>query len=478
MLKKLDKVVIRSYILPLVVTYLLTTFIFVMQFLWKYIDDIVGKGLELRLILQLVGLFAIIILPMALPLAILLASTMVIGNLAESNELTAYKASGISLLRVMYGLIFSAILMAAAAFYFSNRISPYVNLKFYALLYDIRKQKPALDIAEGVFYRGISNFAIKVKKKGSDNKTLYDIIVYDHTQSNNNTIVTAKKGVVFLSNTGQYLILNLYDGSQYQFQPMINKSEDSPKEMTCLSFKKWQKIFDLKEFKMERTDESLFRSNYVMYNVGQLQFLKDSMQNEINEAESRLNQDIKQIFIPFKEKYIEAEEKKDTIKHKTISIDSIFKGSIDVRGTTMALSLINGAISNIENTNNDVKWKIDDKILYLIEIYRKFSLSFACIVLMLIGAVMGAIVRKGGFGVPVLIAVLYFVAFHFFNVIGEKLAKEGILPAAVGMWLSTIVLLPAAILLTYKALNDSALFQTEKFRRVFYILKQKLNKPQ
>ena len=243
MLKKLDKVVIRSYILPLVITYLLTTFIFVMQFLWKYIDDIVGKGLELSLIAKLVVLFAIIILPMALPLAVLLASTMVIGNLAESNELTAYKASGISLIRVMFGLIFSALLMAIFFFYFSNRISPYVNLKFYTLLYDIRKQKPALDITEGVFYRGISNFAIKVKKKDKDNKTLYDIIVYDHTNSDNNSIVTAKKGEVLLSNTGQYLILNLYEGSQYQFKPNINKQDGSVKEMTQLSFKKWRKIF-------------------------------------------------------------------------------------------------------------------------------------------------------------------------------------------------------------------------------------------
>ena len=476
MLKKLDKVVIRSYILPLVITYLLTTFIFVMQFLWKYIDDIVGKGLELSLIAKLVVLFAIIILPMALPLAVLLASTMVIGNLAESNELTAYKALGISLIRVMFGLIFSALLMAIFAFYFSNRISPYVNLKFYTLLYDIRKQKPALDITEGVFYRGISNFAIKVKKKDKDNKTLYDIIVYDHTNSDNNSIVTAKKGEVLLSNTGQYLILNLYEGSQYQFKPNINKQDGSVKEMTQLSFKKWRKIFDLKEFKMERTDESLFKSNYAMYNSAQLRLLSDSVQMELNKSESNINQTIKNNFVPFKQDDISLSENDIMLKNISINLDSIYARNIDVRGTTMALGLVNGVIANIENSRDDIKWKLSDMAQYQIELYRKFSLSFACIVLMLIGAVMGAIVRKGGFGVPVLIAVLYFVAFHFFNVIGEKLAKNEVLPVAIGMWLSAIVLFPIALFLTYKAMNDSVIFRIESIQKTFHILKKKLPK--
>jgi lipopolysaccharide export system permease protein len=475
MLKKLDKVVVQSYILPLVVTYLLTTFIFVMQFLWKYIDDIVGKGLELYLIFKLVALFAIIILPMALPLAILLASTMVMGNLAESNELTAYKSCGISLLRVMRGLIFSAILMSAFAFYFSNRISPYVNLKFYALLYDIRKQKPALDIKEGIFYRGITHFAIKIKKKDSDNKTLYDIIVYDHTATGNDLIVTAKKGEILLSNTGQYLILNLYDGNQYQFQPKMNTKEPDVKEMTVMTFKKWRKIFDLKEFKMQRTDESLFKSNYVMYNVKQLQILRDSVRRDINETESRLSVQIKETFVPAS-KTFSYSKTNDTLQLKPVAMDSIFARKLDAHGATLALERANSMISNVNSTIDNLKWKYSDENQYLIEFYRKFSLSFACIVLMLIGAVMGAIVRKGGFGFPVLIAVLYFVAFHFCNVIGEKLAESGVLPVVVGMWLAAIVLFPVAIFLLYKALNDSVIFRTEGLQQVFGFVKNKIKR--
>src|SRR4051812_37334301 len=181
MLKRVDKVVLGSFFVPLIITFGLTSFIFLMQFLWKYIDDIVGKGLEMSLLLQLIALFTLTIVPMALPLAILLASTMVIGTLGEDNELTAYKAGGLSLLRIMRSLIIFTIFLAFGAFYFSNTILPSVHLKFYSLLFDIRKQKPALDIKEGVFYRGISGFALKIHHKDPDNKTLYGIMVYDHS---------------------------------------------------------------------------------------------------------------------------------------------------------------------------------------------------------------------------------------------------------------------------------------------------------
>lgn len=469
MFKKIDKVVARSYILPLMVTYFLTTFVFVMQFLWKYIDDIVGKGLELYLVFKLVLLFSIIILPMALPLAILLASNMVMGNMAENNELTAYKSCGISLLRVMRSLIFISILMAIFAYYFSNRISPNVNLKFYTLLYDIRKQKPALDIKEDVFYRGISSFAIKIDKKDKDNKTLYGILVYDHSSgSGNDVIVAAKKGEIKLSNTGQYLILTLFDGNQYQFQPKKNKNDPSKKEMTKMYFKKWRKIFDLSEFKMQRTDENLFKSNYVMYNTTQLKYLADSVQKEINNSYVEIGNNTKSNFSPFKTKIASS----DTNMHK-INLNDIYKRKLDANTTQTALNLANSMIASISSSKDNLKWKFDNKIQYLIEWYRKFSLSFACIVLMLIGAVMGAIVRKGGFGFPVLISVLYFVAFHFFNVIGEKLAKSAILPVAVGMWLSAIVLFPIALFLTYKALNDSVIFRVEGYQKLIQKIKRK-----
>jgi len=461
MLKKLDAVIAKSYVLPLMVTYFLTTFVFVMQFLWKYIDDIVGKGLELNLVFNLVILFAIIILPMALPLAILLASTMVMGNLAETNELTAYKSCGVSLLRVMRSLIVISIIMAIFAFYFSNRISPYVNLKFFTLLYDIRKQKPALDIKEDVFYRGISSFAIKIDKKGKDNQTLYGILVYDHSSgSGNDVIVTAKKGEIKLSNTGQYLILTLFEGNQYQFQQRKNKQDNSKKEMTKMYFKKWRKIFDLTEFKMQRTDENLFKSNYVMYNTEQLKYLADSVQKEINVSYNEISNNTKSNFIIFRN------SNTTNIDTNTINLKNIYARKLNSNITENALNSANSIIASINSSIDSIKWKDNNKIQYLIEWYRKFSLSFACIVLMLIGAVMGAIVRKGGFGFPVLISVLYFVAFHFFNVIGEKLAKSAVLPTAAGMWLSTIVLLPIAAFLTYKALNDSVIFKTEGYQNL------------
>lgn len=462
MLKKLDKVVAQSFALPLVVTYVLTTFVFVMQFLWKYIDDIVGKGLELYIVFKLVVLFAIIILPMALPLAILLASTMVLGNFAESNELTAYKASGVSLLRIMRSLIVIAVLMSVFAYYFSNRISPYINLKFYTLLYDIRKQKPALDIKEDVFYRGISSFAIKIDKKAKDNETLYGILVYDHSSgTGNDVVVVAKKGQIKLSNTGQYLILTLYDGNQYQFQQKKNKYDNTKKEMTTMYFKKWRKVFDLTEFKMKRTDEDLFKSNYVMYNAKQLRYHADSIQNEIKQVYTEIANNTKINFIVFRNNPIPASDP------TRININNIYERKLNATITESALNSANSIIASIRSSKDNIKWKTESKIQYMIEWYRKYSLSFACIVLMLLGSVMGAIVRKGGFGFPVLISVLYFVAFHFFNVIGEKLAKSAVLPTAVGMSLSTMVLLPIALFLLYKAINDSVIFRIEGYQNFY-----------
>jgi lipopolysaccharide export system permease protein len=477
MLKRVDRVVLGSFILPLIITFGLTSFIFMMQFLWKYIDDIVGKGLETSLLLKLIGLFTLTIIPMALPLAILLASTMVIGNLGENNELTAYKTGGLSLLRVMGSLIIFTVFLSFGAFYFSNNVLPKVHLKFYSLLFDIRKQKPALDIKEGVFYRGISGFALKVHHKDPDNKTLYGIMVYDHSQGKGNDgVVLADKGDVALSNTGDHLILTLYNGKQYHDEQKRNNTTGEIKaEQTIMEFKKWRKVFDLREFKMTRTDQNLFKTNMIMFNTKQLMQEADSTRKEI---EKRVNEIILNNSV-----YISTlKETPDSVSNKiksiptALDINNVFKRNITQNCLNVANSNLQSLKSYLDISISDLDYKQSNYVGFYCEWYRKFSLSFACMVLLFVGCSMGAIVRKGGFGMPILIAVLYFVLFHVLNVIGEKLAKGFVIPPFAGMWMASIVLLPLALFLTYKANNDSVVFRTEWYGNLFEKFKSALYK--
>ncbi len=477
MLKRVDRVVLGSFIVPLIITFGLTTFIFMMQFLWKYIDDFVGKGLETSLLLKLVGLFSLTIVPMALPLAILLASTMVIGTLGENSELTAYKTGGLSLIRTMGSLIVFTVFLAIAAFYFSNTVLPQVHLRFYSLLYDIRKQKPALDIKEGVFYRGLSGFALKIHHKDPDNKTLYGIIVYDHSQGRgNDNVVLADKGNIALSNTGEHLILTLYNGKQYQdVRKRAAGFQDDVPEQTVMEFKKWRKVFDLREFKMTRTDQSLFKTNFIMFSASQLLQEADSLKKDMLKRIDDISKNNSVYFSSLKPA-IDTLKSRDTVRYSKVNIRDVFTRNITRNCLSVTTNNVQGLINNTNSSESDLAFKQLNYVNYYCELYRKFSLSFACLVLLFVGGAMGAIVRKGGFGMPILIAVLYFVVFHVFNVIGEKLAKELILPPFVGMWLSSIVLLPVALFLTYKANNDSVLFRSEWYSITWNRLNEWLKK--
>ncbi len=432
MLKRVDKVVLGSFIVPLIITFGLTSFIFMMQFLWKYIDDFVGKGLETSLLLKLVGLFTLTIVPMALPLAILLASTMVIGTLGENNELTAYKTGGLSLIRIM-----------------------------------------GLDIKEGVFYRGISGFALKIHHKDADNKTLYGIMVYDHTDGKgNDNVVLADKGDIALSNTGEHLILTLYNGKQYQdIKKRTIAAGEQKSEQTIMEFKQWRKIFDLREFKMTRTDQNLFKSHFIMFNASQLMHEADSCRKDIEKRidDTRVNNAV--YFSALKKIPDSALAIKNVKAPVNIIIDDIFNRNITQNCVSVAASNVRSLVSYEQMSQSDLDYKQTNYVNYYCEWYRKFSLSFACLVLLFVGCSMGAIVRKGGFGVPILIAVLYFVLFHVLNVTGEKLAKGLVIPPFAGMWLASIVLMPVALFLTYKANNDSAVFRGEWYGNFFEKLK-------
>ena len=269
-MKKLNWYILKSYLGPLVMTFFIAVFILLMQFLWKYVDDLVGKGLEWHIILQLLFYASFTFIPLALPLAILMSSLMLFGNLGERYELVAMKSAGISLIKMMKPLVFFTLLISAGAFAFSNYLLPVANLKMQALLYDVREQKPALSIPEGVFYKGIEDYVIRVAKKEKDNQTVRDVLIYDHTNRMGNTSVTrAEWGTMVMTEDKKFLIFSLYNGFMYDEDPQRGLFS-LVRPITRVKFKENKKRFDLSSFSMSRTNEEFFKDNYQMLNVKQI----------------------------------------------------------------------------------------------------------------------------------------------------------------------------------------------------------------
>lgn len=466
-MRKVDRIVFFSFLLPLFFTFVITDFIFLMQFLWKYIDDLVGKGLEFKLVAKLIGLYSVTILPLALPLAILLSSTMILGGMGEHNELVAFKSSGISLIRIMASLIIFVFLISLGTFLFSNSILPSVHLKFYSLLYDIRKHKPALDIKEGLFYNGIENYTLRVMGKDDSKNRINDITLYDHSSSKGNLNITmAEYGELIASPDGNYLILTLYNGKQYrEIEPKTGT--EKLHEMNFMSFDSYKKVFDLTSFKLRRTDQALFKDHYHMLSSYQLKAQIDTLNKEkVNRIAS---------MVEYRDSYYES-----TIT----SVDSTLDSSASIytfeefkkrRGGILPYFVKNNSLVKLESirSNSEATFRDNDLKNYMLvrhemEWHRKITSSLICIILLFIGASMGAIVRKGGFGMPMLIAVLFFLLLHVLNITGEKLSKEMVLVPQFGMWLSVIVLTAIAIFVTYKAVNDSR-FMREGFINHYFV---------
>lgn len=445
-------------------TFFIALFILLMQFVWKYLDDLVGKGLEWYIVVQLLIYTSASLVPMALPLAILLSSIMTFGNMGEHYELVACKSAGISLQRVMFPLIITACLISVGAFYFSNNVLPYANLKMGSLLYDVRQQKPAFSIKEGIFYNGIDGYSIKISKKDPDGQTLHNIMIYDHTAGmGNNRVILAETGRMFMSDDERYLLVNLYNGKNYEEKENKKRNYDTH-PMLRSNFKEETVRFDLTAFKLTRTNEELFKDNYQMLNINQLTKAEDTLRIKLNER--------KKEFIIMMEPYFYF-RKDSTAKKllpKNLAVNPHY--FIEVFDKSIRKSIIQLAISNSRNVHATASSSFTDihdreKLIFRHEIEwnRKFTLSFACFVLFFIGAPLGAITRKGGLGLPVVFSTLFFVLFHVMSITGEKFAREGVLSAMQGMWLASVVLLPVGIFLTYKATTDSALFEGEAYVR-------------
>lgn len=462
MFKKLDKLVIKAFIGPFIAVFFVTLLVLIMQFFWLWIDEFVGKGLSTGVIFEFIWYQSAVLVPLALPLAVLLSSLMTFGNLGESMELVAVKSSGISLLRFMRPLFLVSLLICGIAFLFSNFIIPVAVLRSQTLLADIVYSKPSFDIKEGVFYDKIVGFSIKIGRKEADS-IVHDVIIYEKGSSNlQDNFIIAKSGIMRTTGNKRFLEFNLKDGWRYQEKgDRYNKNT----EFIRIGFKEYSKQFDLSNLGMKkRTSDSVNRSNHRMQSMRQLEKAIDSIQREVNNYPQKVKKDVFSVFTFARymdSGYVKPALQKDTIKkfEQLIPDSNLF--AVDQK----ASSLVSSVTLNSEIANTEYRVKQRDLRLHKIEWHKKITLSLACLVLFLIGAPLGSIIRKGGLGTPLVIAILLFMFFFFFNTSGEKYAKENVMTAFGGMWMATIFLLPIGIFLTYKAMRDSNLMNKEFYFR-------------
>lgn len=464
MIKKLDKLIIKAFIGPFIATFLIALFVLVMQFFWLYIDDLVGKGLDVFTILKLIGYVAASAVPLALPLSLLLSSIMTFGNLGESFELVAIKSAGIPLLRFMFPLLIVAIIISGVAFLFANNIIPVANLKLNALKYDIIVTKPALDIKEGVFYDKIEGYVIKVGKKEKDDSTIRNVVIYEKTFGAEDHFLVAKSGVMKVTPDKRFLQFTLRDGWNYQEN---GNRYSTSSDFIRLGFKEYKKDFDLSSFQMNRTEDSLFKWDPKMLTVHQLNLSIDSINKLRVENATRVKNQLQPLLTFYKYKD-SAWVLPDSLKKRTAKrMDDLVPDSEAVANYERATNAINAVKGFVDMGASEYTSTMQIQRKNHIEWNRKFSLSFACLVLFMIGAPLGSIIRKGGLGTPLVFAVIFFVLFHLLNTFGEKFAKQGVTTAFAGMWLSTFILVPIGIFLTSKAMRDSQLFNKEFYFRFF-----------
>jgi lipopolysaccharide export system permease protein len=464
-LKKLDKLILKAFIGPFVATFFIILFVLVMQFFWKYIDDLVGKGLDIFTIIRLTGYVTVTMMPLALPLAVLISSIMTFGNLGESFELVAIKSSGIPLLRFMQPLIIVAAILCGFAFLLANFIVPRSNLKFVTMLYDIRVAKPAFDIKEGIFYDKLPNYAIKVGKKAKDGNGIYDVIIYENDYKMQDNIIVAEKGRMSMSDDKKFLEFYLENGWRYQEKGPYNSINT---DYMRIGFTSYKKVFDLSSFKVMKTPDSAFQNNWMMLNVWQLHKSSDSISRDIrSNIPSRMTREVYNYLGSNKLLDSGWKSSKVNVPENITSYKSLLPDSALTTSYTRSTEKTNLMKSSIDLIYDDFRKRREVLWANQVEWHKKFALSLACLVLFMIGAPLGSIIRKGGLGMPLVVAVIFFLIFHLLNMFGEKLAKKGNLTPFEGMWLSTFVLVPIGLFLTYKAMHDSQLFNKESYFRFF-----------
>jgi len=475
-IKKIDSYIFKRFITQFLMTLLICIFILLMQFLWKHVSELIGKGVGWSVLAEFFIYAIFSVVPMALPLAILLASLMTFGNLGENFELTAMKAAGVSLFRIIRPLIIFISFVCVGAFFFSNYVLPVAQTKLYTLVISLKQKSPELDIPTGEFYSGIPNVQIYVKDK--KDHILKNVMIYNFSGGFENAEVTvADSGKVQFTEDKKYIMLSLYDGES--FSNLNNQKLSS--STTSIPYRR--EIFKTKDLLIDfnsdftRYDESILKNEHVSKNFQQLTHSIDSVSKDVNAFAALQGKNlVDQHF--FGRDVISGSSLNDSLKkvRKTYNTDSLF---LTLPQEAM-VRVSNSAVEKAKLMSETVEYNktmIGSQVTYItkheIERHRKFTLSFACLIFFFIGAPLGAIIRKGGLGMPVVISVIMFIIYYIIDNTGYKMVKEGLWLSYQGMWLSSFVLLPIGIFLTYKAVVDASILDTEQYIKAWALIKSK-----
>ena len=463
-MKRLHRMIIKAYLGPLMVTFVIVLFILVMQFLWKYVDDLMGKGLEWYVLVELLTYATASFVPLALPLAILLSSIMTMGSLGENSELVPMRSAGLGLGQILSPLFLTSTALAIGSFFFSNDLLPVANLKFRSLLWDVTEKKPTLNLKPGIFYNGIDGFSIRVQDKDPDTGMLTDVLIYDHRAAfqGNRTVIRAQSGTMRRSTDGHFLVLTLKDGHFYdEHSPASGDKGLYP--MMRGSFVEDEVRFDLSGLGLRRTDEDLFKDHYKMMTMGQLQVSEDSL---LMRMDARREEQVRhlsnglQFFRPTTQSTLPPPPARSWNAMQASLTPEMRNGIYDV-----AMNMVRSDLSQIDRGLEELKGRQEQVSRHRIEWHRKPMLAITCIIFFLIGAPLGAIIRKGGMGLPVVFAIVFFLIFHIVSFSMEKLVIAGGIEAWPGMWIASLVLLPIGLFLSWKAATDSPLLDADAYYR-------------
>lgn len=468
-MKKLDLFVLKSFLGPFIMTFLIVLFVLMMQFLWLYIDELVGKGLSLGVIFEFLGWGSATLFPLALPLATLLASIMTMGSFGENNELLAMKAAGIPLLRILAPLMILSLFISVAAFFASNNLIPVAYEKIYTLRDDIGKTKEEIKIPTGIFYNGIDGYTLRIVSR-DENDVMHNVMVYDHSKGEGNVSLTiADSGIIDMRSDKSSLKFTLFNGTNYEEVNKVNM-RDSSYQLQKITFEMQEVVIPLKNYAYQKSDKSKYNNEVMTKGLSQLRIDRDSL--TVRHENSLEMQMKKAIFTDD----LHYSYQLDTTKGKgekykgTISADSLFQWkSLEDESDAykQAIRQIDQQISNIKYFPQDLNTIAYPLRRTIQESFRKFTLSIACIIFFFIGAPLGAIIRKGGLGTPVIVSMLFFVIYWVVDISGKKLANDGAITPFIGAFISTFVLFPMGAFLTWKSTKDSALFNADSYMAFF-----------
>jgi len=463
-MKKIHKLLVKAFIGPLIVTFFISMLVLLMQLLWRHMDDLMGKGLELSLIMQFLWYTALTIVPLALPITVLLASLMTFGNLGEHYELVATKSSGISLQRLMRPLFVFAIGLAGVAFLFSNYVYPYAFQRYRVLLHDIQMTKPALNIVEGEYYSLIDGFVIRFNRKERDGQTIHGVKIYDHSDGTGNTRVTmARSGIMRVTDDQRWLQFHLFDGHTYS-EDVREWQNRHRRPFTRIRFDEQTLRFDLSSFDMTQSDSDLFQNHRRGMRLSRLQQTADSLQERYEARVEEIQRSLTSRLHFFRTFY---DASLEIAPNRLVDspLDSLPRNILE-QATAQAISML----TDVGHYARELQSRESQFSSYQVEWHRKFTLPFACVLLFLIGAPLGAIVRRGGLGMPIVMGVLIFIAYFSISIIGEQSVRTTALLAWRGAWASTIIFLPVGIFLLMKATMDAAFLDADIWRQRFFTL--------